>query len=391
MENTLQEDLAAVARIDVVQKILDVVCRSTGMGFAAVARVTDERWLACAVRDGAGLGLIKGSELPLETTLCNQIRRTGELVAFDQASSDDIYRDHPTPKIYGFESYLAVPIRLESGEFFGTLCALDRKPTTVNRPEVIETFRLFADLIAMHLDAFRRYKAHETALAQAEETAQFRDQFMAVLGHDLRNPLGAIRGAAELLQMTPRDQADTEMLELIQRSVSRMTGLIDNVLDFARGRLGGGLHISCDKPVHAEICLKQVVAELRTAWSARTLVDDIDLDRPVRCDAARLGQMMSNLIANALVHGDPGGPVRVIARTENEELTISVINHGRPIPPATIERLFQPFVRGIDKAGNQTGLGLGLFIASEIAKAHNGRLTVVSGDVETRFTFSMPI
>ena len=146
------EDLAAVARIDVVPTILDVVCRVTGMGFSAVARVTEDRWIACAVRDDINFGLAPGGELKIGTTICNEIRQSGKLVVIDHVAEDAVFRDHATPCMYGFQSYISVPIRRPGGQFFGTLCAIDPKPARINTAETIGIFKLFADLIGFHLD-----------------------------------------------------------------------------------------------------------------------------------------------------------------------------------------------------------------------------------------------
>ncbi|MCU1400969.1 MAG: sensor histidine kinase, partial [Acidimicrobiales bacterium] len=133
------------------------------MGFAAVARVTEDRWVACVMRDLVEFGLVPGGELDARTTICDEIRGSGELVVFDHASAHDTFRNHPTPTMYGFESYTSVPIKRSDGSFFGTLCALDPRPVSVNRPEIIAMFALFADLIATHLDS-------------AEQLADLRDR-----------------------------------------------------------------------------------------------------------------------------------------------------------------------------------------------------------------------
>ena len=128
MADNFQGDLAAVAQIDAVPTILEVVCRTTGMGFAAVARVTDERWIACAVRDEISFGLKPGGELKLETTICNEIRASGEAVVIDHVAEDEAFCGHPTPAMYGFQSYISMPIVRPGGAFFGTLCAIDPRP-----------------------------------------------------------------------------------------------------------------------------------------------------------------------------------------------------------------------------------------------------------------------
>ena len=120
-----QADIAAIQNIDAVPTILDVVCRTTGMGFAAVARVTEDRWIACGVKDEIAFGLEPGGELKVETTICHEIRESREAVIINHVAEDRLYCGHPTPALYGFQSYISMPIILSNGRFFGTLCAID--------------------------------------------------------------------------------------------------------------------------------------------------------------------------------------------------------------------------------------------------------------------------
>lgn len=383
------DDVSAVGEIDVVPHILEVICRTTGLGFSAIARVTESHWIACAVRDEIAFGLRPGGELVIETTICDEIRVSGKLVVFDDAETDEEFRDHPTPKRYGFRSYISVPIHRKDGQLFGTLCAIDPKPARVNNSETIQMFKLFANLISMHLDAQQRVTATEAALQAEQEKSQLRDQFIAVLGHDLRNPLGAISTGAELLAVLPTGNDANQARDIIRRSVTRMTELIDNILDFARGRLGGGFSMEQRAESNLESALRQVVTELQIAWPDRQVECEMSIDRSVKCNPARLGQMLSNILGNAFTYGDPSRPIRVLALSSENSFEMSVANEGKTIPEAVIGRLFQPFVRG-DSTSQQQGLGLGLYIASEIARAHKGILKVTSANGETRFVFEMP-
>jgi sigma-B regulation protein RsbU (phosphoserine phosphatase) len=135
--------------------------------------------------------------------------------------------------------------------------------------------------------------------------------------------------------------------------------------------------------------LHQVVEELRAGMSDRVIEECYDIKSPVNCDRARLGQLLSNLLGNALVHGSANHPVRVDAITAGDWFELAVTNRGETISEAVMKRLFQPFFRGEVRASKQ-GLGLGLYIASEIARAHGGALTAESTKAETRFTFRMP-
>jgi signal transduction histidine kinase len=390
VDENFAEDLAAVAAIDAVPTLLQVVCRVTGLGFAAVARVTENRWIACAVRDEIAFGLQPGGELEVATTLCNEIRATGEPIIIDHVAEDASYCGHPTPKLYGFQSYISMPIVRRNGEFFGTVCAIDPKPARLRTPEIIGMFRLFADLIAFYLEAQDRLAHSDQALLDARQSAALREQFIAVLGHDLRSPLSAIAATATVLERTAQEPKASSMAALIRRSAARMGELISDVMDFARGRLGGGMQVALQPQVQLGHTLEQVVAELQAATHGRIIESDIALTRTVTCDSGRIAQLLSNLIGNAVAHGDPAGAVKVKARTEGDTFELSVTNAGPVIPQEIRASLFEPFYRASAARGQQ-GLGLGLYIASEIARGHGGRLEVESGGGHTRFTFRMPI
>jgi signal transduction histidine kinase len=385
----LTNDIAAVAALDVVPKILEVVCRATGMGFAAVARVTEDRWIACAVRDEIAFGLVAGGELELQTTICNEIRCSGEAVVIDHVAEDPAFREHHTPRQYGFQSYISTPIR-HRGEFFGTLCAIDPRPAVLRSNQTLSMFELFAELIGSQLDAQASVARSEAALLSERETSELRDQFIAVMGHDLRNPLAAIDASAQLLAKGQPAERANFILGQMQSSVERMAGLIDNVMDFARGRLGGGFAVDLQPDAPVAAALEQVIAELRVARPERAIESDLELAAPIRADARRIAQLFSNLLANALDHGSPGRPVRVRARTETGRFELSVANGGKAIPSESQRRLFQPFTRSSSRP-HQEGLGLGLYIAAQIAAAHGGAMRVTSDAAETVFTFSMPI
>jgi signal transduction histidine kinase len=390
VKDSVADDLAAVGKIESVPMILEVVCRTTGMGFSAVARVTEDRWVACAVRDEIAFGLQPGGELRVETTICDEIRDSGQLVVIDNVAEDEVFCGHPTPRLYGFQSYISVPIHRPDGRFFGTLCAIDPRPARLNTPETVGMFKLFADLIGFHLDVQERLRVSETALLDERKTSELREQFIAVLGHDLRNPLASIDAGVRILRRMPLSEKANQIVSLMGSSAARMAGLIDNVLDFARGRLGGGFSITRTVDPALESMLEQTVAEMRTIWPDRVVQSRFALDRSVACDSARIAQLLSNLLANALTHGDSTGPVRVESWSGDDGLGISVANIGEPIPPEIMDHLFKPFSRASARAGQQ-GLGLGLYIADEIARAHDGSLRVESSAEETRFIFRMPL
>jgi signal transduction histidine kinase len=390
-------EVVAVSAITAIPTILDVVCRITGMGFAAVARVTEDRWIACSVKDDIAFGLEPGGELKIETTICNEIRNSREPVVIDHLAEDSVWCTHHTPIHYGFQSYISMPIVLTDGTFFGTLCAIDPKPRALNRPEVIGMFKLFSDLIAFHLDTdvrltntASRLAASDALLSSERETSALREQFIAVLGHDLRNPIAALDSGLRLIERTSLDDRARSLLPQMRKSLGRMDALVANLLDFARGRLGGGLPLNLGGAVDLRSSLQNVVDELRAGHPDRVIEFDCEIGHAVPADSVRIQQLLSNLLGNALTHGDPATPVRVVARTDKKSFEMSVSNTGKPLSEAAREKLFQPFFRE-EVRESQQGLGLGLYIASEIAKAHGGTLTADSSPQETRFTFRMPL
>jgi len=292
--------------------------------------------------------------------------------------------------MYGFQSYISMPIIRRDGSMFGTLCAIDPKPHRLNVPGTVGMFKLFAELIAFHIDASDRLATSESKLMDEREQAELREQFIAVLGHDLRNPLASILSGTRLLLRGGLDERSSEIAVVMEDSATRMSELIDNVLDMARVRLGGGFDLHRALEDDLTPVLEQVVAELRIAHPECDIETRSDLSEPVNCDRSRVAQLFSNLVGNAVKHGDTTQPIRIHALTAEGAFKLSVVNAGVPIPPPAQKRLFQPYARGAGK-GNPQGLGLGLYIASEIARAHGGMLTVSSSPAETRFTFQMPL
>ena len=394
MDKVAADAVSAIGRVTAVPMILELVCRTTGMGCAAVARVTEERWIACSASDHIAFGLLPGTELPVEKTICSTIRDRRQPVVIADVESDADYIAYHTPKLCGFRSYVSVPIIRGDGTVFGTLCAIDPQPRPVGTAAVLAMFNAFAALIATHLDEMAVADDGRRALEEQRRDASLREAFIAVLGHDLRNPLQAVASVVGMLRhrdATAGDSAgrDVALLNLLDRSVDRMTGLIDDVLDFARGRLGTGLLLKASPDGLLAPLFGQVLDELRVAHPERVIEARFDFLEPVVCDRARIGQLLSNLVANAITHGAPDGVVRVNGTAAGGGLVLEVSNPGPPIPEAAMTRLFEPFFR--DKHEHSgAGLGLGLYIAHMVAEAHGGTLEATSSGGVTCFRLCIP-
>ncbi|QOL80063.1 GAF domain-containing sensor histidine kinase [Pseudooceanicola spongiae] len=389
MQHDFQDDIDAIGRSKIVPTLLETVILATGMGFAAVARVTQSRWVTCRALDHISFGLTPGDELEVESTLCHEVRQYDREIVIDDVATDPIYVNHHCPARYGFRSYISVPIRRADGAFFGTLCAIDPAPRNLKEDRILSMFRLFAKMIGESLDAEEALSQSQVELTRERTIAGVQEQFIAILAHDLRNPISALTAGLRMIEKGDIDSRGLELVDLMRGSVNRMGLLIENLLDQARKRNGAGIVIERIQTDDLSKTLEQIIAELQAVAPDRKIEADIDLPVSVHCDSPRVSQLFSNLLANALTHGAQGAAIQVKARATEQSFTLSVANCGEKIADEMLPNLFKPFERG-DVRPSREGLGLGLFIASEIARGHDGTLNVESTDDETVFTFQMP-
>lgn len=216
-----------------------------------------------------------------------------------------------------------------------------------------------------------------------------REQFIAILGHDLRTPLTAIMGGAELLRDDALPEPQAGVVIRIARSARRMEAIIRDVMDFARGRLGGGIPVTPTPCDLGRICA-EVVDELRLAHPSREIHFEGRGELHGTWDEARAGQVMANLIGNSITHGTD--PIRVSAHADGDDIVTTVHNPGTPIPAGVLPSLFEPFVQGENiPDARPHGLGLGLYIVSEIVRAHGGTIAVSSTEASgTTFEIRWP-
>ncbi len=219
---------------------------------------------------------------------------------------------------------------------------------------------------------------------ELERTARFREHFVGIVTHDLRNPLTAIVTSAQLLMRygeLPERQA--RVVGRIASSADRMARMIDDLLDFARSRLGGGFPIERKRVDLRQLC-EQTVEELEFAWT-RSIPVKAEGELWGNWDPDRIAQVISNLVGNALQHSQ--GEVRVTLRAAADTVVLETWNGGPPIPAEVIPHLFEPGRR----AATSSGLGLGLYIVQQIVLAHGGRIEVRSAEHEgTTFAVTLP-
>ena len=383
------EPIAVIGRIDAVPTLLNVLCEMTGMRAAVVARVTDKLWTACAVKDDIQLGLEPGAQFPVDAT-CEALASPLPLV-IEHASADPLHCRLRVPTLHPIESYISAPIILANGRHFGNLSALDSNPTKIGEPRIVSMFEQFAALIATQIDNQLLHDQEHHALLDERAAGELREQFIAILGHDLRNPLHAVYASSDLLERRLTDPALLTFAARIKSNARRMSGLIDDILDFARGRLGGGIGVELTEIENLNAGLLAVVQELQDGQPDCQIIADIGVSCSVRCDLGRLQQIASNLLANALTHGQPQTPVKISAKADANDFVLEVWNAGDPIPAESLDMIFEPFWRHSVSA-NRNGLGLGLHICSQIVRAHRGGISVTSTrEGGTRFTARLPL
>ncbi len=368
--------VAAICRLDVVPKILDVVCEVTGLGFSAVARVTDSQWVACAVRDRIGFGLVPGDELRVETTICHEIRASRQLVVIDDVRSDPLYCAHPTPRMYGLRSYISVPIVTEDGRFFGTLCAISPEPARLNTPATVGMFTLFADLIAMHLDArdsvagLERAVTDRTAalvLVNTELSARIAaseqdrmtlsaltEQLDHVLEHErarvareLHDEFGQALTALKLdIAAAQADLNATRGSRLVRSraALNRMDGIVDGALDSTE-RIVSELRPAILDTLGCVEAARWLVAQFaeRTRIDAHFVAPDIVVSEPA---GTAIFRALQEALTNVSRHAK-ASRVAVNLTLEDTDVVLRVGDNGRGLGPADCHKLGSFGLRGM--------------------------------------------
>lgn len=252
------------------------------------------------------------------------------------------------------------------------------------------------------LDLTRFNESIDQALAESvvkftQEVDQAKDLLLGVLGHDIRNPLATIQMSAQLLPLVgPLNERQTTLATQVEASTARVRTIVTDLLDLAKARLGSGIPLVRREVVLSDIC-HQIASEMQVQHPDRPVRLAVGHDISGNWDGIRLGQVLSNLIGNAMQYGTPKSTVTVSLMEQGNGVTLHVHNVGKSIPRTHLGSIFQSFTRAPGAAnpgpesGETTNLGLGLFISREIVTAHGGTITVTSNDSDgTTFSVSLP-
>ncbi|MFH7018750.1 ATP-binding protein [Flavobacterium sp. FlaQc-47] len=406
LEDNFKQDILNIENISIVPNLLNVICQTTGMGFAAIARVTEDRWITCSVHDNVSFGLKPGDELKIKTTICNEIRQNPKPVIIDNVSEDPYYHDHHTPAMYKLQSYISVPIIRQDGTFFGTLCAIDPKPNSLKEFKISEMFNLFAQLISFHLSAIEQSVENKLVLQEKthllEKTVDEKksiekkllqknislekmnselEAFNYISSHDLQEPLRKIQLFTDTIEREESGNLSEKgktAFHKIKTSAFRMQNLINDLLIYSKTKFDDRKFEVKD----LNIIAKDVIEDLTNEFENKNVTFDIQELGKLSVIEFQFRQLLYNLINNSLKFASPDRNlvITVSAKITNGELeklapltqyyTITVADNGIGFEPTYSEKIFGLFQALHTKPLKSTGIGL--TIVKRIVENHNG-------------------
>lgn len=417
LEDHFKQDILNIENITIVPSLLNVICQTTGMGFAAIARVTEDRWITCSVQDNVLFGLKPGDELKVKTTICNEIRQNPKAVIIDNVSEDPDYHDHHTPAMYNLQSYISVPIIRQDGTFFGTLCAIDPKPNNLKQFKVREMFNLFADLISFHITAIeqvvesKKHLEEKSNLLDKTEVEKQKveklklnvekklieknislkkmnselEAFNYISSHDLQEPLRKIQlftDTIEREEVANLSEKGKAAFYKIRTSAFRMQNLINDLLLYSKTKFDDRKFEIKDLNTIANDVIEDLTEELD---SKNVAFDIKDLGK-LSVIEFQFRQLLYNLISNSLKFASPDRKLtitlssKIVKGSEYEKLSpdaqyckITILDNGIGFDQLYKEKIFGLFQALHTKPVKSTGIGL--TIVKRIVENHNGFIT----------------
>lgn len=426
-EYDFTQDIDDISNIHIVSSLLNVISQTTNMRFAAIARVTDKKWIACSVKDDISFGLKPGDELKLETTLCHEVHQKDELIVIDHVDKDPNFAKHHTPQIYGFQSYISVPIYYVDGSFFGTLCAIDPEPNRLNKPHIIDMFKLFSSLITFHLEGIREMRRNIMQMNSVQETSRNQiadlkifnqeleenvtqqsvelhnksrelektnlelEAFAFISSHDLQEPLRKIQIFSNLLmenQDTLLNDQGKRFIERIDAAAQKMRTIINDVITY-------GQYTQLDE-ASEKINLRQIVMQVQEHLMVNRIKPKAKIEfsgvEEIYAKPEQFTQLMKILVGNAVkFKSEYRVPeVKIISKKVNEKpgvpgrdaitgnfIYITCGDNGIGFEPKYSERIFRLFQK-LNPPLAYSGNGTGLTIAKKIVENHDGVVSASS-------------
>lgn len=393
-DKELKKDVERILNIQMVPTLLNVICETTGMGFAAIARVTTNKWITCYARDDINFGLVTGSELEIATTICNEIRDSHQPVVIDSVKDDQDYCRHHTPLKYGFQSYISYPIFLQSGVFFGTLCAIDPRPHKLRNTSITGMFKAFSELISFYLQQDEQIKGNQQTIRELNrDLVNSQDenrQYQHVSSHTLQEPLRKLQLFTGMLS-DALEVNDIEKAKLfasrIKRGSERFSALIGDLTEFS--------NLNNNKPDLLPADLNKIVDQVQQRFlqqlqqkSASVVIEKLPII-PVYAD--QIVQLFHHIFDNAIKFARKDVPLKVVVScrlytgrfsnvqlsADKEYVEIHVADNGIGIEEKQLERIFDIYSQLPSEIFTE-GLGTGLALGKKIVRNHFGEINITS-------------
>lgn len=398
MIENFEQNVEDIQSIKILPTILNVINQSTGLGFVAVARVTPNKWLTCGVLDNLNFGLTPGDELQVETTICHEVRQADKLVVIDHVDNDEIFAKHHTPLQYGFQSYISVPITLQDGTFFGTLCALDPAPNKLNNAKVIGMFTSYAELISFHLDAIEKMRLKDLEIKKKNFQLE---SFDFVSSHDLQEPLRKIQMFSSVILEKNNQNLTNEVvryLDGIKNESQRMRNILNDLLVFSEYKKSSQEFLATDLNSIVENIRKRLSKEF-SECNGKIVLDELP-SVPIMPD--QIEQLFYNLIINAITFRSNHCDLEISISSKIEKgidlsyekldtnttyCTLTFTDNGTGFDPRYNEKIFGMFNR-LDKEKHCNSTGIGLTIARRITENHNGFI-IANGNLNKGASFTV--
>lgn len=386
------QEVRKVLAIPIVPTLMEVCCQATGAGFCAIARVTEDNWICCSVRDGIGFGMQPGDELVIEKTFCNTVRQTGREVVFNSVQAPGAYNQHPIALLYEIESYISVPIYRRDGSFFGTLCALDRKSVEMETDRVVRMFRLFAELISFHLETANLLQQNADTLSLLHrELASSRDeirQYQYISNHNLLETLRKMRVFSSML-MTAAKNKEIESLRAYARKLNnnaqRFSMMLKDLTDYSALNMLSPWF----EPVSLQLVVETVIRQLQRALLQKKIQVNVKFLPTVLAIPVQMEQLFQHLVEHAIsntekenthihITADPydkkefaAAPVPI---NPAEYWLLTVADEGRDLHAGELEKIFDLF----NGPASQGGMGVGLAYCKKIIQNHRGFIDAIA-------------
>ena len=411
----LPPDMIDAQRLAALPSVLKALRGLTQTRFAALVRLTDQKWQACLVDDHASLGIRAGDVFPIEDTLCAQVREihapvNQPSVGPDMAGENTAHM----ARALGIRCHFSYPVFAADGAFFGALCLMDTTPHEPLSSAVVDAVAAFSQLVGTALSRTGRAASQDLpmgkastapdvgstqaakapapaavpAAAEAEPSVQAR--VLSVMGHDLRNPMHSLMAAIEMIQLKPMEPRLERLMGMVQGSASRLSELARQTLDFTRLQMLGELPIQV-MPSHDPVSgIKAVIEHVRASYPQREVQEDLQNCPSADIDPGRVDQALSSVLTHAIKHCGADQQVGVRALGRDGRLIVEVSVPGYILDAALLPHLFNPFAQR-DGTAQTAHLGVGLYLARATALAHGGDLVARQTGTEVGFIFSLPI